>query len=170
MTRYTPAEILTAGLNDTRETFAHLYVELDQLRAAAAYNYHLAYVDIDVDSDQTGRLPFHPAPAGFGGNELTIPARRVNLAGLTDAGLELYIHGVRAAQAEREQLLDQIRVAAHDLERMLTALDGTAVTTAVTIAHLIDVADRHANHVPTSHQVTGWDVPVRIPGTTRYTN
>ncbi|MFJ8896591.1 hypothetical protein ACIRCZ_18560 [Leifsonia sp. NPDC102414] len=169
MSRYTPTEILTAGLNDTRETFAHLYVVLDKLRAAAAYNYHRAYVDIDVDSDQPGRLPFHPAPAGFGGNELAIPARKVNLTGLTDAGLQLYIHGVRAAHTGRVQLLEQIETAGHDLERMLIALDGTATTTGARIAHLIDVAERHANYVPTGHHVTGWDVPVRIPGTTTYT-
>ncbi len=30
--RYTPAEIISAGIDDTRETFADLYLELDRIR------------------------------------------------------------------------------------------------------------------------------------------
>lgn len=164
MNLYTPTEIITAGITDTRETFAHLYVELDELRAAAAYNYHLAFVDVDFVGCENGRLPFHPAPAGFDGNELALTARTVRLDRLTDAGLALYAHGVRTALHERDQLLEQIQTARHDLERMLDAIDGTAAATAARLAHQIDIDVQRAKNAAPIRQVAAWDVPVRIPG------
>lgn len=89
MTKYTPAEIIAGGIRDTRESFAHLYVQLDTLRKQAAYFYHLAFVDAEEPPEQGAELPFHPAPPGFGGNEVVRPPRRVNLTRLTDAGLSL---------------------------------------------------------------------------------
>lgn len=172
MPLYTPTEILAAGQRDTRETFAHLYVALDQLKQDAAYLYHLAYVDIDANnqaSGQTGRLPFHPAPAGFGGNEIALLTRPVHLDRLTAAGLALYIHGARTAYAEREQVLEQIRHAEHDLERMHAAVDGTTARVTALVERGIDSAPRRAaaavKALPQS-ATTAWDVPVRIPGTT----
>jgi hypothetical protein len=169
--RYTPAEIITAGINDTRETFAHLYVVLDELRARAAYEYHHAFVQLDTDPHRAGRLPFHPAPAEFGGDELVLPARKVNLGGLTDAGLQLYTHGARTALKEREQLLLQIDQAGHDLERMHAATDGTTAHLVTSVLRHIDALERrhHAAEQPASRPLTAWaDAPVRIPGTTTY--
>ncbi|MFJ8896784.1 hypothetical protein ACIRCZ_19535 [Leifsonia sp. NPDC102414] len=163
MTRYTPTEILTAGANDTRETFAHLYVVLDQLRAAAAYNYHLAFVDEEAAAGD-GRLPFHPAPAGFGGNELAVPARPIRLDRLTDAGLALYAHGIQAALAEQEQLLKQIDQARYDLERMHIAMTGTNSTTVDVAIRAIDINAARANSTRDTVELAAWDVPVRIPG------
>jgi hypothetical protein len=91
--RYTPVEIIAGGERDTRETFAELYVELAELRQEAASCYYRAFVDPAAAEGPA----FHPAPAGFGGNELARPARRVDLSRLTGAGLALYAHGVRAA-------------------------------------------------------------------------
>ncbi|MEO7016622.1 MAG: hypothetical protein ABI130_14470 [Leifsonia sp.] len=172
MNLYTPVEIITAGVNDTRETFAHLYVELDALRAAAAYYYHLAFVDNNVDTEPSGRLPFHPAPAGFGGNEVAIPVRRVRLDRISAAGFELYAHGVRTALNERDQLLEELEVARQDLERMLDAMDGTRRHIVAEHLRSVDVQEhRRRVHATPAHQVTSWgDVPVRIPGTTDYTS
>jgi len=168
---YTPAEILTAGITDTEETFAYLYVVLDDLQARCAYEYHRAFIDIDTDPDQAGRLPFHPAPAGFGGNELVRPAPKVNLGGLTDAGLQLYAHGVRTALQERERLLEQIDQASHDLQRMHAATDGTTARLVTDVLRHLDTLERRrqATDRPPTRPLTAWaDVPVRIPGTTTY--
>ncbi|MFJ8896651.1 hypothetical protein ACIRCZ_18860 [Leifsonia sp. NPDC102414] len=169
MPRYTPVEIITAGTNATRETFAHLYAVLDQLRAAAAYNYHLAFVDEEAAASDD-RLPFHPAPAGFGGNELAIPTRPVRLNRLTDAGLALYTHGVRTALAEQEHLCEHIDQARHDLERMQVAMTGTNAATVDAVIRAIDINDARANHAPDNVELTAWDVPVRVPGTTTTLN
>lgn len=166
MTIYTPAEIIQAGITDTRETFAHLYVHLAELRAQAAYLYHLAFVDHEPDCDQEGRLPFHPAPAGFGGNELAIPAGPVRLDRLTPAGLTLYIHGVRTAESEREELLHQIELAELDLERMHIAASGTLDQVVRGVVRGIEKQNRDAEEADRLPQgVEAWDVPVRIPGT-----
>lgn len=159
--RYTPVEIIAGGIRDTRESFADLYVELEELRREAAAYYHRAFVEDAVPT-------FHPAPPGFGGNELERNMRRVDLARLTSAGLALYVHGVRTALVERDELHRQIEAAEHDLERMLIAMDGT-------IAHIVERSLRHAaaldHRTKTEHQpvtLEPWDVPVRRPGTDDY--
>lgn len=159
--RYTPVEIITGGIRDTRETFAELYVELEALRREAAAYYHRAFVD-DTEPE------YYPAPPGFGGNELAHNPRRVNLARLTNAGLALYAYGVRMALAERDELYGQIEAAEHDLERMLIAMDGT-------ISHIVGRSLRHADaldrRTQNEHQAVvlePWDVPVRQPGTDNY--
>lgn len=168
MTKYTPAEIIAGGIQDARESFANLYVELHELRQEAAYYYQRAFVDDGPEPQQAGAVAFHPAPPEFGGKDLEQPARRVRMDRLTQKGLALYVQGVRAALEERDELLRQIQDAEHDLERMLIAMDGT-------IAHLVD---RHLHYVAvlehrakTEHQpapLTPWDVPVRQPGTGEY--
>lgn len=159
--RYTPVEIISGGIRDARETFAELYGILGELRREAASYYHRAFVD--------DREPvFHPAPPGFGGNELERNPRRVDLSRLTNAGLALYAHGVRMALAERDELHRQIEAAEHDLERMLIAMDGT-------VAHVVSRSLRHAltldHRTKNEHQpvpLQPWDVPVRRPGTDEY--
>lgn len=131
MTTYTPAEIIAGGVQDTRESFANLYVEVHELRQEAAYYYHRAFVDDRPEPQQEGTIDFHPAPAEFGGKELERPARQVRLDRLTQKGLALYVHGVRAALEERDELLHQIDEAEDDIDRMLIAMDGT-------IAHIVD--------------------------------
>lgn len=168
MTTYTPAEIILGGIQDTRESFADLYLELHELRQEAAYYYHRAFVEDGPEPQQEGAVDFHPAPPEFGGKDLERAGRRVRTDRLTQKGLALYVHGVRAALRERDELLRQIQDAEHDLERMLIAMDGT-------IAHLVD---RHLHYVAVlEHRakteqkpapLTPWDVPVRQPGTGEY--
>jgi len=166
VTNYTPTEILQAGINDTRETFAHLYIELAELRARAAYLYNLAFVDQEDGDTTGGRLPFHPAPAGFGGNELALPARPVRLDRLTAAGLALYTVGVQTALAEREDLVRQIELAKLDLERMHIAATGTLDQVVRGVIRGIEKQHRDTQDAePRPQTLEAWDVPVRIPGT-----
>ncbi|UAJ81780.1 hypothetical protein IT072_20770 (plasmid) [Leifsonia sp. ZF2019] len=173
MRPYTPVEIITAGINDTRETFADLYLTLAELRERAAYEYHRAFVDHDASCGDGGRLPFHPAPAGFGGDEVAIPARPVRLDRLTDAGLQLYTHGIRTALQERAHLRQQIDDTVLDLERIHTVTDGTTAGLVASVLHHLDVVEhrrRTATGTASTRPVTAWsDAPVRIPGTTTYT-
>lgn len=168
MTTYTPAEIIAGGVQDTRESFATLYLELHELRQEAAYYYHRAFADDEPEPQQEGAIDFHPAPAAFGGKELERPARQVRLDRLTQKGLALYVYGVRAALEEREELLRQIDEAEHDIERMLIAMDGT-------IAHIVDrhlhymaVLEHRAKNDYEPAPLTPWDVPIRQPGTGEY--
>lgn len=168
VTNYTPAEIIAGGIHEAREGFAHLYVEFHQLRQEAAYYYHRAFVDDGPEPQQPGAVDFHPAAAEFGGKDLQRPDRPVRTDRLTQKGLALYVYGFRAALRERDELLQQIQVAEHDLERMLIAMDGT-------IAHIVD---GHLHYMATlehraknEHQpalLTPWNVPIRKPGTTDY--
>lgn len=167
MSKYTPAEIIAGGIRDTRESFVDLYVQLDELRKQAAYFYHLAFVDTGEEPDQGAELPFHPAPAGFGGNEVVRQPRRVNLDRLTDAGFTLYVHGVRTALRERDQLAGQIEIAEHDLERMVIAMSGT-IDDVVTAGVRYVAAREHRGVERPPSILQPWDVPVRRPGTTDY--
>lgn len=171
--RYTPAEIINAGIDDTRETFADLYLELDRVRSASDWQWHRANVDENVELlDGEERLPQHAAPAGFGGNELALVRAPFELARLTNAGLTLYTVGVRIALAEREQLEHQIAVARVDLENLravparqerqrIAAAEQRAWDAAV---HRRKTAAELAGRPQST--VEAWeDVPVRIPGT-----
>lgn len=173
MTNYTPVEIIAGGVWATRETFAHLYVELHELRQEAAAYYYRAFVDADDDNPESGPgTTFHPAPPGFGGNELAHPERRVDLTRLSDAGLALYVYGARIALAERDELHRQIEAAAVDVERMLIAMDGTISNLVNSHLRRAAVAERRAQAPkpePAPASVQGWDdVPVRRPGTDSY--
>lgn len=172
MTKYTPVEIIAGGVAATRETFAQLYVELHELRQEAAAYYYRAFVDADDDNPEPGPgTTFHPAPPGFGGNELARPARRVDLSRLTDAGLALYAYGARIALAERDELQRQIEAAVVDVERMLIAMDGTISNLVNSHLRRAAAAGRRAQAPkpePAPAAVQGWDdVPVRRPGTNR---
>ncbi|MFJ3395359.1 hypothetical protein [Leifsonia aquatica] len=174
MKPYTPAEIIQAGRDEIRQAHAHLYVQLDTLRAEAAYLYHLAFIDAAVDVDERGRLPFHPAPAGFGGNEVATIVRTVYLNRLTQKGFALYELGARQGWADVLQLEHDIDQAEHDLEQMHIELATPRALLVKQVERGIDVATNRGRSAaeavagaPT--QVTGWDVPVRIPGTTTYT-
>lgn len=168
MTTYTPAEIIAGGVQDGRQTFANLYLKLHELRQEAAYYYHCAFVDDGLEPQQEGAIDFHPAPATLGGKELERPARQVRLDRLTQKGLALYVHGVRAALEERDELLHQTDEAEHDIERMLIAMDGT-------IAHIVDrhlrymaVLEHRAKNDYEPASLAPWDVPIRQPGTGDY--
>jgi hypothetical protein len=166
-TKYTPAEIIAGGVADTRETFAELYVELHELRQEAAAYYYRAFVDTDNGAEPTAPA-FHPAPPGFGGNELARPSRRVDLTRLTDAGLTLYVFGVRSALVEREELVRQVEAAQHDLERMLIAMDGTIADVVSGLMRRAAALDRRTSAPPEMSPLEPWDVPVRQPGTENY--
>lgn len=81
--KYTPAEIIAGGVQDARESFAHLYLELHELRQEAAYYYHRAFVYDGPELQQEGAVAFHPSPPEFGGKDLEQPARRVRMDCLT---------------------------------------------------------------------------------------
>ncbi|MBO1741017.1 hypothetical protein [Leifsonia sp. TF02-11] len=105
MTPYTPTEILQAGIDQTRETFADLYVATARARKAIDFHWHRANVDSAVEPiDGEERLAEYAAGAGFG-NELALPARAVDLTRLTDAGLALFAIGARIALLERDELI-----------------------------------------------------------------
>ncbi|MFF1573915.1 hypothetical protein ACFVWR_14305 [Leifsonia sp. NPDC058292] len=168
MIKYTPAEIIVGGIQDTRESFADLYLELHELRQEAAYYYHCAFVDDGSEPEQEGAIDFHPAPAEFGGKDLERPARRVRLDRLTQKGLALYVHGVRAALEERDELLRQIQDAEHDIERMLIAMDGTIAHVVDRHLHYMAVLEHRAKNQSQPAPLTPWDVPIRQPGTGEY--
>jgi hypothetical protein len=168
MTTYTPAEIIAGGVQDAREGFASLYVELHELRQEAAYYYHRAFDDDEQEPQQEGAIDFHPAPAEFGGKDLERPARHVRLDRLTQKGLALYVHGVRVALEERDELLHQIDEAEHDIERMLIAMDGTIAHVVDRHLHYMAVLEHRANNDYQPVPLTPWDVPIRQPGTGEY--
>ncbi|WP_392341503.1 DUF2188 domain-containing protein (plasmid) [Leifsonia sp. P73] len=168
MTAFTPAEIIAGGIQDTRESFANLYVELHELRQEAAYYYHRAFVDDGPEPQQEGVMDFHPAPPEFGGKDLERPVRRVRLDRLTQKGLALYVHGVRAALRERDELLRQIEDAEHDLERMLIAMDGTIVHIVDRHLHYMAVLEHRTKNEHQPASLAPWDVPIRQPGTGDY--
>ena len=170
---YTPAEIITAGIDDTRETFADLYLELDRIRAAADWQWHRANVDENVELlDGEERLPQHAAPAGFGGTELALVRAPFELARLTNAGLTLYTVGVRMALAERAQLEHNITIARAELEALrIVPPRQERLRIAAAEQRAWDAAEHRrkkraelAARPQTTVEAWG-DVPVRIPGT-----
>ncbi|GIT82095.1 hypothetical protein LLS1_37640 [Leifsonia sp. LS1] len=168
MTKYTPAEIIAGGIQDTRESFADLYVELHELRQEAAYYYHRAFVDDGPEPQQEGAVDFHPSPPAFGGKDLEWPARRVRLDRLTQKGLALYVHGVCTALQERDELLRQIQDAEHDIERTVIAMDGTIAQIVNRHLRYMTVLERRTKNESESAPLTPWDVPIRQPGTDQY--
>ncbi|MFK3672457.1 hypothetical protein ACI2IX_20000 [Leifsonia aquatica] len=167
MTCYTPTEIIQAGIDQTRETFADLYLQLDQARRAIDFHWHRANIDPTIGLlDGEERLPVHAAGTGFGGNDVALPARPVRLDRLTDAGLTLYQVGVRAALAEEDALRNQLAAAVDELQvwRRMPTRDERRKETA---RHLHGVAAAAVRHEPkTSTPVTAGPWAVRIPGTT----
>ncbi|WP_295122588.1 hypothetical protein [uncultured Leifsonia sp.] len=171
--RYTPAEIISAGIDDTRETFADLYLELDRIRAAADWQWHRANVDESVELlDGEERLPIHPAPAEFGGGELATVRAPFALGRLTNAGLTLYTVGVRIALEERTQLEQKITTARAELEALRSVpARQERQRMAAAEQHAWDAAQHRkkleaelAKRQQSTVQAWG-DVPVRIPGT-----
>ena len=173
--RYTPAAIISAGIDDTRETFADLYLELDRIRAAADWQWHRANVDENVELlDGEERLPVHPAPAEFGGSELALTREPFELGRLTNAGLTLYTVGVRIALRERVHLEHQIAKAGAELESLRTVPTreerqriAAAEQRAWDAAQYRKKREAELAARPQS-TVQAWDdVPVRIPGTSQ---
>lgn len=173
--RYTPAEIISAGIDDTRETFADLYLELDRIRAAADWQWHRANVDESVALlDGEERLPVHPAPAEFGGGELAAVRAPFALGRLTNAGLTLYTVGVRIALGERAQLEQKIIAARAELEALRTVparQERQRIAAAEQRAwdaaqHREKTKAELAARPQTTVEAWG-DVPVRIPGTSQ---
>lgn len=171
--RYTPAEIVGAGIDDTRETFADLYLELDRIRAAADWQWHRANVDESVELlDGEERLPVHQAPVEFGGGELATVRAPFALGRLTDAGLTLYTVGVRIALAERAQLELKIIAARVELEALRTVPArqerqriAAAEQRAWDAAQYRKKLEAELAGRPQSTVQAWGDVPVRIPGT-----
>lgn len=170
MTRpYTPAEILQGGADDTRRGYTHLRLELNALQDALGWHWHRININAEVPLlDGEERLPTFPAPAGFGGNAVAIPARTVHLERLTSAGRWLFWLGGRTARRERERLIDGIellRVLVDDARGARTSEQRRAETAAV--LHAIEAA-HHRSTVRAATEVTGDLWTVRIPGTTRW--
>ncbi|MBD8519150.1 hypothetical protein [Plantibacter sp. CFBP 8804] len=164
MRPYTPAEILQAGADDTRRGSTHLLVELNALQNALGWHWHRINVNADVPLlDGEERLPSYPAPAGFGGNTLAVPARTVHLERLTPAGRWLFWLGGHTARLERERLIDRtqlFRVLVDDARRARTSEQRRADTTAVLQA--ADANRHRSTRQPvTPVSTTAW--PVRIP-------
>jgi len=165
MSFYTPTQIIDAGIRDTRETFADLYVELATVNLAADAAYHHAFVD------RSEEITFHPAPAGFGGNEVALRETRIDMARLTTAGMHLYIAGTRTALAERDELCRRI-AHTNDSQIRLQLADNTQRELAAELNRATDAANYRAKRDQaafTPPTFTAWaDAPVRIPGTTEY--
>jgi hypothetical protein len=167
MTRYTPTEILQAGIDQTRETFADLYVDLDRARKAIDFHWHRVNVDPTVALvDGEERLAEHGAGVDFGGNEIALRTRTVDLTRLTDAGLALFTIGVRTALTERDQLQATLAATLDELAAARTAPTQEARQTNMrSYLHMIDVTA--ARKVPlASTPVTASAWAVRVPGTT----
>lgn len=165
MTRYTPTEILQAGIDQTRETFADLYVATDRARKAIDFHWHRVNVDPAIQLiDGEERLPEHGAGAGFG-NEIALPTRAVDLTRLSDAGLALFAIGARIALLERDELTKE-----H--ERLTTQLDWARTVPARDdwrryVASLIRGHEvyLHRQQPRVSTPVTPSAWAVRVPGT-----
>jgi len=166
-TLYTAAEILQAGRDEIRRTFAHLYAELEELQAAVDWNWHRLVVDENVPLlDGRERLARHAAPAGFGDTAVAIPARTVHLDRLSAAGRDLYQLGRLAGYTDREQVLTDIAAAAAELALIRVAPTRRQRQQLVTsIVRGIDVQVARANPRPAVPVASGaW--AVRVPGTT----
>ena len=165
MIRYTPTEILQAGIDQTRETFADLYVAVDRVRKAIDFHWHRVNVDPDVQPiDGEERLREHGAGAGFG-NELALPARPVDLTRLTDAGLALFAIGARIALLERDELTKEHERLTQQLHwaRTSPANDEWRRYVAALIRNHEAYLHRQQPLTATPVAPSAW--PVRVPGT-----
>lgn len=168
MRPYTPAEILQAGADDTRRASVHLVVELEGLHAAICWHWHRVNIDEHVPLlDGEERLPRHPAPAGFGGTTLALPARQVRLDALTAAGRRLYELGGRKARAEHERLITRVLTARRELDVARAA--STRAERAAFVAAILhaSTATEHRNSRPPAATLSSEAWPVRIPGQQR---
>lgn len=171
--RYGPVEIIAAGIDQTRETFADWYVELDRLRRAAQWVWHRAYVDEDVPLlDGAERLADHTPPSDFGGSELATTLQPVVLDRLTDDGLSLFQVGVRMALAERADLEREIANARIELEALRLVpprAERERRAAAIARARTMQEKRESARQEPEAQPLAAWpDVPVRIPGSSKY--
>jgi hypothetical protein len=170
--RHTPIEIIFAGVQQTRETFADLYVELDRTQRAAAWVWHRAYVDATVSLlDGVERLPEHPAEPGFGGNDLVPRPRPVAVDRLTDAGLVLFGFGARLALLERSALMDALVTAQAELDAMRRIPPRADREHQTSLrARALDALDRRRRNQEDlasrpSAPLAPWpDVPTAVPG------
>lgn len=167
--RYGPVAIVNAGIRDARETFASLYVELERVRAASAWTWHRAFVDPSVPLlDGAERLPCHPAPPGFGGQELDRLPAPIALDRLTDEGFVLYVVGVRVAVAERAALECALENARVELDALRAIPDRATRQKLAAITTRKGQIGGTAPPLISATPVPWPDVPVRIPGTDRY--
>lgn len=165
MTRYTPTEILQAGIDQTRETFADLYVATDRARKAIDFHWHRVNVDAAVQPiDGEERLPEHAAGAGFG-NEIALPTRPVDLTRLTDAGLALFAIGARIALLERDELTKEHERLTQQLQwaRTSPTNDEWRSYVAILIRNHEAYLNRQRPLVSTPVTPSAW--AVRVPGT-----
>lgn len=167
--RYGPVEIISAGIRDARETFAWIYVELDRVRAASAWVWHRAFVDPAVPLlDGVERLPCHPAPPGFGGQELDRLPTPIALDRLTDDGLVLYAVGVRSAAAERAALERALEKASAELDSLRATPDRATRQKLAAVGIRKNPVQETGQPLLPATPVPWPHVPVRIPGTDRY--
>ncbi|MDN4599388.1 hypothetical protein ACF1AJ_19205 [Leifsonia sp. NPDC014704] len=165
MIRYTPTEILQAGIDQTRETFADLYVAVDRVRKAIDFHWHRVNVDPDVQPiDGEERLREHGAGAGFG-NEIALPTPYVDLSRLTDAGLALFAIGAHTAFLERDELIAEHERLAEQLDwaRNLPTNEEWRRYVATLIRNHDAYLHRQQPLTATPVAPSAW--PVRVPGT-----